>query len=107
MLTLSPGDRRILELNGRNVILSVAFLPDGKHLVSGGWEGVLRRWQVQDSREVGRSINTGPTICGISASKDGNWTVAADRGVMVVVNAKTDERVVTQKCTRQPMGTGR
>ncbi|KAF8550165.1 WD40 repeat-like protein [Imleria badia] len=89
------GDK-IRELNGRNVILSVAFLPDGKHLISGGWEGILRRWQVQDGREVGTPINTGPTICGTGTSKDGNWAVTTNLGVMVVSNAKTDAQVIAR-----------
>ena len=40
-----------IEIDG---IYSVAFLADGRHIVSGGEEGKIRRWRVEDGRETGK-----------------------------------------------------
>ena len=38
---------------GRDLIWSVAFLVDERHIVNGGKEGKIRRWRVEDGKEVG------------------------------------------------------
>ncbi|KAF8547809.1 WD40 repeat-like protein [Imleria badia] len=92
-IPLESGNWRVRAATDQ-VVLSVNFLPDGKHLVSGGFEGTLRRWQVRDDREVGIPIETGSVIHGTGTSKDGNWIVSGNKGWIVVANAKTDEKVI-------------
>lgn len=38
--------RHIVSLKTENMIETVAFSPDGKRLMVGGWDGLLRAWQV-------------------------------------------------------------
>ena len=48
------------------------FHPDGKHLLSGGDDGI-RRWRLSDGREVGKQ--TEMIVYAISVSKDHKWVV--------------------------------
>ena len=43
------SETKPIEIDG---IYSVAFLADGRHIVSGGEEGKIRRWRVEDGRET-------------------------------------------------------
>ncbi|KAF8556859.1 hypothetical protein OG21DRAFT_1482770 [Imleria badia] len=45
-----------IEINSHGKIFSIAFTEDGKQVLSGGTEGFLRRWQVDDGREVEEAI---------------------------------------------------
>ncbi|KAF8556849.1 WD40 repeat-like protein, partial [Imleria badia] len=47
---------KTIEINSKGKILSIAFTEDGKQVWSGGEEGFLRQWQVNDAREVGEAI---------------------------------------------------
>src|SRR3954466_7646592 len=51
--------------------LCLAFLPDGKHLASGGTDGALRVWAVADGREV-RSLRVKDgTVTALAVTADG------------------------------------
>ena len=73
----SSGTRgfKTVEIDGRDNIWSVAFLDDGKHIVSGGKEGRIRRWRVEDGTEVGTPMDAGSTIGSLAVSRDGKWIV--------------------------------
>ena len=79
----SGGDRRssskkevkTVEIDGRDNIWSVSFLADGKHIVSGGREGRIRRWRVEDGTEVGTPMDAGSIIGSLAVSRDGKWVV--------------------------------
>ena len=45
------SETKPIEIDG---IHSVAFLADGRHIVSGGEEGKIRGWRVEDGRETGK-----------------------------------------------------
>ena len=62
-----------LSCDGRGRIWSVAFLVDGKHVVSGDKEGKIRRWRVEDGIEVGAPMDAGSCVCNIAVSRDGKW----------------------------------
>ncbi|KAF8550473.1 hypothetical protein OG21DRAFT_1446572 [Imleria badia] len=47
---------KTIEINSKGDIHWIAFTEDGKQVLSGGAEGFLRRWQVDDGREVGEAI---------------------------------------------------
>ena len=59
-------EARPIEIDG---MYSVAFLADGRHIVSGGEEGKTRRWQVEDGRETGTPMDVGCAVFNIAASK--------------------------------------
>ena len=83
-----------IEISGRDDISSVAFLTDGRHIVGGGSEHMIRRWQVEDGKEVGTPMDAGSPICNIAVSRSGRWVVSGTRsGLVTVWNVKSDEKV--------------
>ena len=44
------------EIDTEHGIYSVLFTEDGKHVLSGGEEGMLRQWRVGDGHEMGEPI---------------------------------------------------
>ena len=58
-----------IKIDVRDFIYSVAFLDDGKHLVSGGQEGKIRRWRVESGQEVGTPMDAGSPVLSIAVSE--------------------------------------
>ncbi|KAF8550627.1 WD40 repeat-like protein, partial [Imleria badia] len=76
----------------------VAFRVDGKHVVSGGNEGKIRRWRVEDGGEVGMPIDAGSVVCNVTVSRDGKWVVSGTKsGLVMVWNAESHEKVTAFK----------
>ena len=80
------------------------FVQDGKQVLSGGDEGVLRRWRVDDGQEVGELIRVEEAeVYAAAVSPDGKWVVAGLRSLkkvgsdgdayVRVWNARTYEKV--------------
>ena len=74
-----PFSAKTIEISGQGKIWSVAFLVDGKHVVSGGSEGKIRRWRVEDGMEVGTPMVAGSWVRNIAVSRDGRWIVNGTR----------------------------
>ena len=55
---------------------AIACLVDGKHFVSGGKEGKIRRWRVEDDQEVGMPMDAKSPVLNIAVSQDGQWVVS-------------------------------
>ena len=72
---------RTIEIIGSTQkICSVVFAEDGKQVLSGGDEGMLRRWRVDDGQEVGEPIRVeGAEVYAAAVSPDGKWLVAGLR----------------------------
>ena len=47
-------DRVIVRIDSIPYLGNVAFAPDGKELVTGGWDGILRVWDVASGKESRR-----------------------------------------------------
>ena len=72
----------VLDTGGSHAVLAIVFHLDGKHLLSGGGDGI-RRWRLVDGQEVGKQ--TGMELLAISASKDHKWVVCGtDEGASVI-----------------------
>ena len=90
--TVHKSEAKPVEIDGQHKIYSVAFFVDGKHVVSGGKEGKIRRWRVEDGREVGSPMDAGNEIYNLAVSRDGKWIVSGTRsgelGVWYVLRHK-------------------
>ena len=85
-------------IDGQEDIYSVALLADGKHVVSGGPEGKIRRWRIEDGMEVGTPMVTGSTVLNIAVSPDGKVIVNGTRcGEVTVWNAESHSKVTEFK----------
>lgn len=56
---------------------TVAFSPDGATLFSGGYDGIVRRWNLQRGRFAGQAGSTGGTIWSLDLSPDGTRLAVA------------------------------
>lgn len=74
---------------------SVACLPDGEHIVSGGgWEEMIQHWRVEDGTEVGTPMDAASPVHGVAVSSDGKWVVSGTQNGMVTVwSAESHEKV--------------
>lgn len=95
-----------IEINGnQHEMFSVLFAEDGKQVLSGGVEGVLQRWRVDDGNKVGEPIRTeGLPVLAAALSPDRKWIVcglkpsrSANANFVGVWDAQTRERVLDVK----------
>ena len=94
---VQPSSAKTTEIDGRDEIYTVAFLVDGKQVVSGGNEGKIRRWQVEDGVEVGAPMDgKGGTVFNVAVSRDGKWIVSGTRGGDVQVWNADDGKKVSE-----------
>jgi len=85
-------------IDGRDYIRSVAFLLDGKHVVSGGEEGEIRRWRIEDGKEVGTPMDARSRVVNIAVSRDGKVIVSGTKsGLVTVWNVESHSKVVELK----------
>ena len=95
---INQEDAKPIEIDGRGPIWSVAFLADGKHVLSGSQEGKIRRWRVEDGKQVGTPMDGGSAVLSIAVSRDGKWVVSGmDSGLVTVWNAESHSKVTEWK----------
>ena len=81
-----------VEIDGQDYIYSVVVLADGKHVLSGGREGKIRRWRIEDSKEVGRAMDARSPVLGIAVLRDGKVIVSGtENGLATVWNVESLE----------------
>ena len=91
---VQPSFGKTIKIDSRGRIWSVAFLVDGKYVVSGDDEGKIRRWRVEDGMEAGTPMDAGSWVCDIAVSRDGKWIVSGTEWQSVQVwNADDGEKV--------------
>ena len=84
---------KVIEIDGEYEWTPVAFVGDGGYIV-GGEDNKIRRWQVNDGKEVGQPMDTGDEVRSIAASRDGKWIVGGMKsGQVAVWNAESREKV--------------
>ena len=98
---VQPSSAKMIEVDGRGRIYVVAFLVDEKHVVSGGDEGMIRRWRVEDGMEVGTPMEAGCIVYNIAVSRDGEWIVSGTQlGSVQVWSAENSKKVNEFKAHR-------
>ena len=88
-----PSSGKTIKIDSRETICTVAFLVDGKHVVSGDEEGKIRRWRVEDGMEVGTPMDVGSDVFNIAVSRDGKWIVSGTWQLVQVWSAESGEKV--------------
>ncbi|HVN52880.1 MAG TPA: BTAD domain-containing putative transcriptional regulator [Anaerolineaceae bacterium] len=76
--SLSFYPQTVATLHQEDRISTVAFSPDGKRVVSGGWDRSARVWDVQSGQEVSRLDHGGP-VSAVAFSPDGKWVASASQ----------------------------
>ncbi|KAI9567655.1 WD40-repeat-containing domain protein, partial [Boletus coccyginus] len=75
-------------------IFSIAFHPDGRHLLSGGRDEAVRQWDAETGHEVGEPMKMGGTVYAIAVSRNHKWIVSGNYHTTSVWDAKTHQKVV-------------
>ena len=87
-----------IEIDAPNPVHSVAFLANGKHVVSGDCEGMIRRWRVEDGLEVWMPLDVGSTVLNIVVSQDEKWVVSGTySGLVTMWHAESYSEVTEWK----------
>jgi WD40 repeat protein len=75
-------------------VSALAFTPDSKTLVSGGWDGEVYYWEAATGKQVGRLPGERPGITCVGYSPDGKTLAVAtvDRTVVLIDKATGKER---------------
>ena len=88
----------VIRIDAQVETWAVACLVDGKHIVSGGEEGKIRRWRIEDGQEVGTPMDAKSPVLDIAVSQDGKWVVSGARsGSVAVWSAKSHSKVTEFK----------
>lgn len=94
----STAQPRPILISGKEDIGSVTFLVDGKDIVSGGASKKIRRWRVEDGKEVGIPMDVGSNLYNVAVSRDGKWIVnGTSSGLVQVWNAENHSKLTEFK----------
>jgi WD40 repeat protein len=69
----------VMTLEGHNSrTRSICYSPDGKQMVSGGWDKTSRRWDLQAGKEIEdvRDVREW-AVHAVAVSRDGQWVITA------------------------------
>ena len=83
--TVHRKGAKSIVIDGRDDVYSVAVLVDGKHVVSGDGDRKIRRWRIEDGKEVGTAMDAGSTVFNIAVSRDGKLIVGGTKNGQVTV----------------------
>jgi WD40 repeat protein len=71
-------------------VTAAAFSPDGKTLLTGGADGVVRRWDVATGTAAGRDVSAGDSVLSVAYSPDGRtFATGSGNGVTKLWDERT------------------
>ena len=75
-------------------IWKLAYLPDGRRVVSGANNGTVKVWNLENGRQEGTSMEHESGICGLAVTRDGAKIISSDEdGKIKVWNVESHEIV--------------
>ncbi|MDR1626851.1 MAG: hypothetical protein LBT33_09960, partial [Spirochaetia bacterium] len=77
----APEVEVFAQLGHSYFVISVAFSPDGKQIVSGSWDNTIKLWDVESGREV----------CTFSGHSNRVWSVAFSPDGKQIVSGSGDD----------------
>jgi len=87
-------DAEPIATEDQDTIFPVEVLVDGEHVLSGSKAGKIRRWRIEDGREVGTPMDLGSAVLSIAVSRDGKWIVSGTKsGWVTVWNAESHSKM--------------
>jgi len=94
-------------IGGRDIINAVVFFADGKHFVTGGQDGKIRRWRVEDSScpEVAAPMDAESPVLDVAVSTNGpslKLVACGTRSGGVMIWDATSEEMVMQFLAHDP-----
>jgi WD40 repeat protein len=67
-----------MEQKHKGIVKTLAFSPGGRYLASGGWDGVIRLWELRGKPELALSIKCKLKILSLVFSTDGKYLIFSD-----------------------------
>jgi WD40 repeat protein len=101
LLPSAPTMEMTKELKGHtNAVTALEALPDGQHLLSGGADGAIRQWKIEDGSVV-RELTHDGAVAAVAARPDGKrFASAGTNGVAKLWNAGDGQLVAELKGDR-------
>lgn len=94
-LTIYIDGAKPIEINGRARIRALVFVQNGRYLLTGGDEAMIRQWRISDGLEVGEGMKTGSIVTALALSGDGERIVSSGERVANVWNMRSRQIILT------------
>lgn len=88
----------------RGGIQSLAMTPDGRHVITGGGDGLLRIWRLAPWKLIGDIDTYANTVGSVAVTPDGEHVVASGHGTVGVWSLRTGEPVTGPLNVHRYMG---
>ena len=85
--------KEIARMTHADNVVSVAFSPDGKYVVSGSWDGTARVWETVTGKEVARMTHNG-LVASVVFSSDGKYVASAGGNNAELWDALTGKEIL-------------
>jgi serine/threonine-protein kinase len=74
-------------------VLSVAVTPDGSRIVSGGWTGLVRIWDVYSGEQLAELVSPDGVVCAVEVTHDGSRIITGGGWSVRIWDANSGEQL--------------